>query len=547
MAEWTDWADGNDLANLSRGTSPLASRGYDTDELRVDPTKRDEAMKAIASPMAPPPNRAAILGRQQIAQNTLPPNPAQDQRTAVPEGEPPNPTLSLRPNPVRGAGAAMADVAGTAASLPETLSAPSTTTPASPAKPTGVDWQGLAQRSAEGSLGTADESRQLYESAPQAPNTSAIDTRIETESVPTNPRDVDPVTGKPLYKPSAWNRIERGIAAFGAGGLPAVLDPARAGATPYGAPNKDYQEDEATRQGQLAADQQRKTDAMNRFKTLTDQVTGRAKNIESVQPGYKDAGTIANDAQKQQTDTAKEAREAQENSPEGKAAAKTAISQAEFDQLNRQADRIFGSGRGGMQRSLYLANNGKIPDPRQASAEEIARGQAMNVFRRQNGRGPQTMDEINQVNSAAAGRLRGSEGNDDDTAVGAIIADQTGKKNEFVSQFVRQPDGSYLRKGVTNPFNAGKDDKLSGEEFNAKVDQFRLDANKQLEKHGAQMDATGQIVHRGPGAPQSTSAGALPPVPKGRVAVSVPGPGGPQVFHFPNQKAAGDFKKKVGL
>lgn len=535
MAEWSDWADGNDLAQLSRGTNPLASMGYDTDELRLDPSKRAEAMERIGSPLDQRQSNPGLLGRQQIAQNTPPPDP----RMAVPADEPPNPQLRVRPSPASGAGAAMSQVAS---ALPDTLAQKPVQTPASPAAPS---WQqDLARRSGEGALGVADEARKLYESEPNPPDTTALDTRIETESLPTNPRETDPVTGKPLYQPSGWQRFGRGLksAAIGlvTGGIPGAvvgaLDPGQIrGGTAYGAPNKEYEEDEQLRQGTLAQDQQRRTDLMNRFKTLTDEMSGRAKNLTATEPGYKDAGTIATDAQKQATDAAKEAREAQENSPEGKALEKATVSQAEFDQRNKEADRIFGPGRGGTQRSLYLAN-GKLPDPRQATAEEIARAQAMNVFRRQNGRMPMTLDEINQVNASAAGRLH--EAGSDDDAVGTIVADATGKKNEFLGQWVRQPDGNYLRSGAQK-FSQNKDDHMSANEFNAKVDQFRLDANKELEKHGATIDATGQVQRR--------SAANVPPVPEGRIAVSVPGPNGPTVYHFPNKKAADQFKKAAGL
>lgn len=497
MAEWSDWADGNDLAQLSRGTSPLASMGYDADELRADPAKRAEAMDKVASPLDQrTPTRPGVTGRMELAQNTPPPDP----RTAVPSDEPPNPTLRARPTPASGAGAAMSQVAS--AAIPDTLSAPSAKTPASPASPAGPDWQGLAERSAQGALNTADEARHMFESAPNAPDTTSLDTHIEADKIPTNPREKDPVTGKPLYEPTGWQRFGRGVksAAIGlmTGGLPGLtvgaLDPGEIhGGTAYGAPNKDFREDEARRQGTLAVDEQRKSDVVDRFKRLNDQITGRAKDITTTEPGYKDAGTIAIDAQKQQTDAAKEARETKENSPQGKADEKVAVSQGEFDQRNKEADRIFGGpGRGGMQRSLYLAN-GKLPDPRNATAEEIAKGEAMNVFRRQNGRPPQTMDEINEINAAASGRMHdtGSE----DTAVSSIVADSTGKKNEFLGQWQRQQDGSYLRVGA-RPFSTDKNDKMSANEFNAKVDQFRLDANKELQKHGAQIDATGQVVRR---------------------------------------------------
>lgn len=474
MAEWTDWADGNDLAKLSRGTDPLASMGYDPDELRIDASKRADAMGRVGGTM--------------VAQNQAPPNPAkqvEDSRTAVPDGEPPNPTLKQRPTAQP---QAQQRPAAPQQPVPDTVGSPTSpaVAPSGNGAPQGSpDWQGMAGHAVQGQLDIADEARRVYASQPEAPDTTGIDTRIEAESIPTNPRDVDPVTGKPLYKPSFKDRLERGVAAFGKGGIPGVLNPGAAGATPYGAPNKDFQEDEQLRQGMLANDQQKKTDTLARFKALTDAATGRAKNLQTVGKDYGEAATSANTAQERATQIKTEQRQQDDNSPEHKAA----ISDAEYNQRVKQADR---SGLRGNLRSIYLLN-GKVPDPHQPTAEEIARGQAIEVFRRQNGRPPATLDEINQVNAAASGRLK--EGTTDDSAVSAIVADATGKKNEFLANWERQKDGSYLRRGA-RPFSTDKADKMTGEAYNAKVDQFRLDANKELDKHGASIDATGTVQKR---------------------------------------------------
>ena len=41
--DWTDWADGSDLAGLCRSTAHLSAMGYDPDELRANPASRAEA------------------------------------------------------------------------------------------------------------------------------------------------------------------------------------------------------------------------------------------------------------------------------------------------------------------------------------------------------------------------------------------------------------------------------------------------------------------------------------------------------------------------
>ncbi len=53
MAWADDWSGGGDLAALGRGSSPLASAGFDLDELRTNPEARQAAMDSLRSPYPP--------------------------------------------------------------------------------------------------------------------------------------------------------------------------------------------------------------------------------------------------------------------------------------------------------------------------------------------------------------------------------------------------------------------------------------------------------------------------------------------------------------
>lgn len=542
--DWTDWADGGDLAGMSRSGNVLGSMGYDRDEVVGDPAKQAEVMDKVRSPYssAQPAARdeaAAQTQATQMAQNS-PAAQGPDQRFQAPSGEPPNPQLKTRPAPQATAPAASTqpppDTLGTpgptapqSAPAPngEQSLAPGAPNPAAPAPATGaappaVPWQGYQQQAVQGELGIADTNRKAYESMPAAPDTSTLDSTIETESIPTDPRAVDPTTGKRLYKEGFWGEVGRGLHNF-AEGAAGQMDKV----TPYSAPNSDYNYEEQQRQGKLTQDQQRKADVLARFKTATDAIKQRAEGLQTVEPDYQHAATGATDAQKAETETQKAATEQQktdQTSPAGKAA----LSQSDFDQRTKEADRVFGPGGGGQMRALYLLN-GKVPDPRQATAEEIARAQALKTFRQQNGHDPQTMDEVNQVNAAAGGRLK-DEGGGGDTPPPQVAADaQAGldKITSYTAGYIRQPNGNYRS-------TDGKFTTISGNDFDAKVNELRSTANKGLAKKGWQIDGQGQLVKIG-----QQSAGA--PAPAVRAAPALR-PGDPQ----PPAGATHVYRDKAG-
>lgn len=475
---------GDALAGLTY-PSVLSRLGVDDpDELRGDKAKTAEVLSRLAG---------QDRGPVQVAQNEPPARPGAapvDPRMVVPDDEPPNPTLRQR----------------TPAPKPAPPSVPAvnqsgTSQPVDTAGAAGLQrgWQqDAAHQAVTGLLDVTNKARQNYEGEPEAPDTTTVDTRIENESTPTQLRDQNGKILKP-YKEGFWGELGRVGHNFAAG-YSGQMDKV----TPYGAPNNTYKEDEELRQEKLALDEQRKKDVVDRFATSLKQRREQATDLKSLEPGYKDVGTMSVDAQKSQTEEDKQADEARRLSPEGQAAAKTAISEAEFKQYSSEADRL---GLRGTQRTQYIGNKGKITDPRQATGEEIARAQALRTWQHEHPGDTPGLEDINTINAAAGGRLK-DEGGD---PVGSIVADQTGKKQEFIDQYDRQPDGSYLKKGASPIKSLQKQgDKMSGQEFNDKVEQFRLDANKALARHGAQIDNQGNVVRNAKQAAGGGSSAAPP-------------------------------------
>ena len=484
--DWTEWADGSDLGDLSRSTAPLAKMGYDADDLRTNPQMRSEAMDRVQGPYAPDSRSSSDQAQAnaqsaQMAQNQPPANPATpDPRMAAPEGEPPNPVLRQRTGAAPPASSAQP---GSQQQQPAPPVQSPQASAANPAKPAATPpWQSLAQQGVVGELGIAGENKATYEGLPNAPDTSTLDTRIETESMPTNPRATDPLTGKPMYKQTALGQVGRvfsNMAKGAAGDLNQV--------TPYSAPNKTYQEDEQLRQGLLANDQQKKADLIARFKAASDQAEARAKGLQTIEPDYQHAAQQATAAQNAQTDETKEVNRAQEASPQGKAAVTAADEKAKFDAWDGQANRLGLKG----ENAIFFRANGKLYDPRQATGEEIARAQALKAWYGDpaNRNRQPSLDDLNQINAAASGRLKDESGGDTPSdAVQAAARGAMADITAYTSQWARQPDGSYR---TTTP---GKFESLKGDEYEAKVNKLREDANKQMAKKGWVIDQNGQLV-----------------------------------------------------
>ncbi len=316
-SDWTDWADGNDLAAMSRSTNPVQRAGYDPDEVRADPEMRRILMQQAASPYGMPamrrpnqPNGAGISGSPIGA--VAPAGGRPGSYSPQPAMPTPRQPEGASPRPATGATTTASIPAATLASnansaraypvLPATDKAPTPIRPM-PAAPggaasgtgsgggtqldelgrqaleKGLELGGLATGNAE-SLATAD------------PGTEGLETKIAREETPTPYQDASGKT-LPQYKPGIGTRIARGFDAVRKGGVLALADPAAAGATPYSAPNDAYWQAEGGREQQLATDKEQLKNAGDRFKAMTDARKGAGNSLKTAATAFGNVGRDA--------------------------------------------------------------------------------------------------------------------------------------------------------------------------------------------------------------------------------------------------------------
>jgi hypothetical protein len=347
-------------------------------------------------------------------------------------------------------------------------------------------------------------------------------------------QEYDPATGQMVtINPKAstgskiWRGVRGGLVGALTGGIPGAvvgaLEPQDiAGGKAYSAPSGAYTKAEERRGEELAATDKSASDALANWKEQVDAAgkqasefranAGLGKDLTTGSTGMQNAATEAANA----ATRAKEEADTQTRLNNETPQAKAALTKAEFDQRISEVANM--PNLSPLQRTLYILN-GKVPDPDQPNEAEFnaaAAARALTVFKMQHGgQGPQTLDDFNSIQAAARGTLdKGTPKNADDQ-VSSIVADATGKKQEFADKYQRLPSGSYLEKGTANI--------LTGQQFQTKLNQFANDANEKLAKLGAQIDLnTGQVVQRQPAgatAPTATPTKA----PKGAPPISAAG------------------------
>lgn len=271
--DWTDWADGKDLAGISQATDPLQRAGYDPEELRADPVKRMQAMQAMAGPYPAQASAAAAPVQNKIGA----PTSSQVSRTA-------------------------------------------TSTPATDYNQIGQEALNKAM-----SLGGFAEQTAHDLASSSGPDTATLEARRSQLATPTPYRD--PQTGQVLdsakqYEPTTGQKILRGIrggvVGFLSGGLPGAIVGAVEpqdirGGQAYGAPNRAYQTAEQNRQAELASTDQQIKEAQDRFKAMTDARSKAASEARQGVTAYKDVAQQAGDLLKTGIQQQKEDRA--ENAP----------------------------------------------------------------------------------------------------------------------------------------------------------------------------------------------------------------------------------------
>jgi hypothetical protein len=217
------------------------------------------------------------------------------------------------------------------------------------------------------------------------------------------------------YKPSFGQRVLRGLksAAVGAvtGGVPGLLTGAIEpgdirGGTAYGAPTDAYDTAVQAQQKKVAGDTEQIGNMTGSFNRWKDLQTARQKGLADADTSFKNVASDASGAENAETNAAKvpieqqqadtAATTAKNNSPD----AKLQLSQQQLDQRTTFADRMRMPP--GMNRTRYILT-GEIPTPHEASAEEIALGQADAAFTRENGHPPQTLADFQKVMTAVKG------------------------------------------------------------------------------------------------------------------------------------------------
>jgi hypothetical protein len=459
-----DWVDGSDLASMSRGGNILQRMGYDPDEVRMNPSLRQEIMGKLAGPLnAMPP---------QVAQAAPPPpipspNPRSQNGNSI-DQPPGQPRLFNRDQP-------------SALPPPATLNGPTQASVAGPPTSSSVSPSGTASNAPDIQNARA-AAGSLLAPEPAAPDTSAQDTMIANQSVPLNPND-------PMYKVGTGGKFLRGLEAAGVGflkgGVPGsvggVAEPAAVGATPYGAPTQDYQIDDATRQAKLALAQKQKADALAKFKQMTDLRT-------QSNTGAKDAGTISVDLAKLPNETttanADMLRAQDAGNPKNEMEAIAAYGR-ETDPAKKAAlwDTVTK-----MHEAAIAEKPPKAPGDH-PSAQLAEYGDWKAAFTRDNRR-PPTADEIQEFTR------RSIDPNAPDE-VSSIVGQAMDTKQKFADSATRDPDdGSYMWGGKVH----------TAQEFQDMIDKLgRTDPNVKLAKKGYQIDETGQVV--------KTTHGSAPPTP----------------------------------
>lgn len=491
-----DWADGADLAGLSRSGNLLQKLGYDADEVRMNPDLRAELMNKVAGPYAAQP--------VQMAQNTRPARPSAPPMapaaTADGPPRPAQPSTGTIPNPTSQNGNMLPPglanrqqptIPAPARSVPSTLNVPMPTqqSVAGEAAPTSaaVSPTGTAAPSPDVSNARTAAGKLLADE-PALPDTTAQDSMIAAKSIPINPR-------QKLYKEGTGGKIGRefkaGAVGFLKGGVPGAVagfvDPHSVGEAAPSDPNSGYGLDEQTRQYQLALAQKQKGDAMAKFKTMAD--LRKQQDAAS-----KDAGEIANNT----ADLPNKKTTADADMLRAQDAGQPKTIDAAIAAFNKETDpdkkAILGHTVDQMvQAAKDIRPPRETPPPSAALVE-------YSDWKRSLGHTP-TTDEVLEY-----GRRTGAIDPNAPDEAGAIVAQAMDAKEKFASQWQDDGKGGYIS---TDPTNAKT---LTGAAFQSQINKLgREDPNVKLAKKGYQIDETGQMVRTHPKPDASTPAAPAPP------------------------------------
>ena len=337
-----------------------------------------------------------------------------------------------------------------------------------------------------------------------------IDEQNKKLEIEQSMHDLQSHAQNPEYKVGFGTRLLRGLKGVGEGittgkgALRGAIDPASVGGKAYGAPNDAYDTAMGKYDQAMATLEEQSGNTAANFKRVQDLRVARDKGLNEGAETYGRTVTGGADLAKLED-------------PGGKNALAV---QTQTRRLNfANSDPILK--KPGYTRSRYLAT-GEIQPAKEPTFEEQEYNRQVSGWKQTNPGQKMTPEIEQQIYSSV--RKPGEAGGND--AVGAIVADATGKKQKFINGFDRQPDGSYLKKGAAKYGNRKEDDVLTPDQYAAKVEQFRLDANKELVKHGAEIGADGQVVRKATGPREAipSAPGAPPAAPRPPMANQPPTP-----------------------
>jgi hypothetical protein len=299
MADWLSGDDGGAavFGKLSRAVSPLQDAGYDPEQLRADPDLRAQVLSQIASPFGLQPAQAQNAPQRPL---TTPSGGSMAPRPATSPASP-APSLMGRMTPP-------AQPAASTATQTKPMAA-SGTNPAAPANAQpSLDQVGLEALQKGLALGGFAENTARDLASSTGPDTTALEAARTKNAMPTPLYGPD---GKmlPQYEPSLgrriWRGVEGGLEGLATGGIHGALlgavNPATMpGDQPYGAPNKAYQTAEATREANLASEDQQIKEAQDKFKAMTDARKSAAAEARQGVTSYADIGKNVAELEKNQ-------------------------------------------------------------------------------------------------------------------------------------------------------------------------------------------------------------------------------------------------------
>jgi hypothetical protein len=297
----------------------------------------------------------------------------------------------------------------------------------------------------------------------------------------------------PQYKPTTWQKIQRGLADLRQGGIIGAIAPGASGLTPYGAPNSQYDRDHATAVAKLGSDtaQQAQDDA--RFKQLTDARKAQAQTLKDQTGLYNASGKTASEQL-------------------------TAMNTDELNTAKAQLDDYKEKGKLPQTLEAMVLASKTEPDPvkRQQYADAVGELQKIEVKKYQYN--PAATEAAAARADAAKARVQDKLDKNEDTANGLIEQHLTAKQ-AYESKMKRSADGrTYVDMSSGNL-------PISAADYAANVEKFRGDLNGKLGRLGYSMGADGKIAAnnhaKAPGgggaAPASTGGVIYAKAPDGRI------------------------------